>query len=350
MTTLGIYDTAVLTRTVNRLDKQPPLFLLNLCFNLVQFSENERIYFDVEKIRPRIAPFVAPHLPGKIIEEIGYDTQDFKPAYVKPKTRLDPKGALKRVMGEALTGNLSPEERQLIRLNRAIDDHTLMLNRREEVMVSEALRTGKTTVAGDGFATVLVDFKRDASLTVALAGNDKWNVVHDDSDPNTDLETMSGLSQSLGAGTTPWVIMAPDAWAAMRKRLAQRGELPPLGQFPRTSGSVFEIGPQLMEKVQYIGKIGAFEIWTYDDVYLDDAGVAQHMMPSGTVIGVSPANLEGTRCYGLIEDEKSGLKSERFFMKSWFEEDPPVRWLMSQSAPLPVPYRPNSSWCLKVFG
>jgi hypothetical protein len=103
-TALNIYDTAVLTRVINRLDMQPPLFLLNSFFTLVQTSESERIYFDVTKLRPRIAPFVAPHLPGKIVEEVGYDTQDFKPAYVKPKTVLSPKGALKRRPGEALTG------------------------------------------------------------------------------------------------------------------------------------------------------------------------------------------------------------------------------------------------------
>src|SRR4051812_9562809 len=102
MTPINIYDTAVLTRVINRLDMQPPLFLLNMFFTLLQTSESDRIYFDVEKVRPRIAPFVAAHMPGKLIEEVGYDTNDFRPAYVKPKTRLDPKGALKRQMGEPL--------------------------------------------------------------------------------------------------------------------------------------------------------------------------------------------------------------------------------------------------------
>jgi hypothetical protein len=117
-------------------------------------SENERIYFDVEKIRPRIAPFVAPHLPGKIVEEIGYDTQDFKPAYVKPKTVSSPKGALKRQMGEALTGALSPAERQLIRLNRAIEGSRADAQsaRGGDGRPSAAHRQGDGR--GDGFPTV----------------------------------------------------------------------------------------------------------------------------------------------------------------------------------------------------
>jgi hypothetical protein len=160
---------------------------------------------------------------------------------------------------------------------------------------------------------------------------------------------MSGLTMGLGAGATSTVVCEPTAWAAWRTRLAQRGELPQLGQFPRTSGSQFEVGPLLGEKVQYIGRIGAFEVFTYQDTYIDDAGVSQLMMPLGTVIGASAANLEGTRCYGVIEDEEAGISSERFFSKSWLEHNPGRRWLLTQSAPLVVPYRPNASWCLKVF-
>ena len=32
-----------------------------------------------------------------------------------------------------------------------------------------------------------------------------------------------------------------------------------------------------------------------------------------------------------------------FFSKSWTEPDPAVRYLLMQSAPLPVPYRINAS-------
>lgn len=347
--TISIYDTAVLTRVINRLDMEPPLYLRNRYATSIQTSDSERIYFDVTKMVPRIAPFVAPHLPGKIIDEMSYETRDFKPAYVKPKRALLPGGSIKRQAGEAIAGSLSPEQRQILRLNNTLREFATMLARREEVMTSEALRTGKVTVAGDGFPTVVVDFLRDATLTVTLLNNDRWSINHADSDPLTDLETMSGLSMGLGAGPTPEITMAPDAWAAFRARLAARGELPALGQFDRTSASRFEVGPQLQEKVTYIGKIGAFDISVYDDTYVDDAGATQHMMPSGTVVGVGPSNLEATRCYGVIEDEEAGIKAEQWFAKSWLEKDPGNRWVLAQSAPLVVPYRPNASWCLKVF-
>lgn len=347
---IDIYSTAVLTRAIMALDMVPPLFFRTRYATQVQTSDNDRIYFDVKKMTPRIAPFVAPHLPGRIVDEQGYDTQDFKPAYVKPKRPLDSKGAFKRRAGEPLLGQMSPEERQRARLADTLDEFATMLARREEVMLAEALRTGITTVSGDGFPTVSVDFKRDPSLTVTLAGNDCWNVVNDASDPLTDLETMSGLTVGLGAGSTPEVVMSPAAWAAFRTRLAQRGELPPLAQFDRSSESKFEIGPQLREKVTYMGRVGAFDIWVYDDTYIDDAGALQHLMPSGTVIGIGPNNAEITRCYGAIEDEESGFTAQQWFAKSWMEHDPGLRWVLGQSAPLVVPYRANSTWCLNVFG
>jgi hypothetical protein len=38
-----------------------------------------------------------------------------------------------------------------------------------------------------------------------------------------------------------------------------------------------------------------------------------------------------------------------YFVKSWTEEDPSVRFLMLQSAPLVFPTRPNASFKAKVL-
>jgi hypothetical protein len=74
----------------------------------------------------------------------------------------------------------------------------------------------------------------------------------------------------------------------------------------------------------------------------------QKLLPDYTVLIGSPHQLEGTRCYGVIQDEKAGYRAQRYFSKSWLEEDPAVRWLLLQSAPLIVPYRPNASFCATV--
>lgn len=217
-------------------------------------------------------------------------------------------------------------------------------------MISEFLRTGKITVTGDGFPTVEVDLKRDATLTVTLLVNDRWTVVHADSDPLLDIETMSGRSVGLGAGPTPLIVMDPLAWAAFRSRLKERGELVQLLDYLRGGDSNIEVAPGLGEKIERKGKIGNYEFVVYQDTYKDDAGATQKVMPDYSVVGVGPNNLEGTRCYGVIEDEEANFRAEMFFAKSWLEPDPAKRWVLGQSAPLPVAYRPNASWCLKVNG
>jgi hypothetical protein len=97
---------------------------------------------------------------------------------------------------------------------------------------------------------------------------------------------MSGLSQGLGAGGDAHDRDGADAWTAMRQRLAQRGELPPLGSSIARARRGSRSARSLGDKVQYIGKIGAFDIWTYQDTYLDDTGAAADDA-ARHVIGVS---------------------------------------------------------------
>ena len=101
-------------------------------------------------------------------------------------------------------------------------------------------------------------------------------------------------------------------------------------------------------KARYVGSIGDFDLWVYNDSYIGDDGKTTNLLPSKTVILGSKDGLEGTRCYGAIHDEKANWTAQRYFTKSWIEEDPSVRWLLLQSAPLVVPYRPNASMCVTV--
>jgi hypothetical protein len=348
---LDIYSPAVLTRVVQELD-EPASFLLNTLFPSVQESDTERIYFDIAGRKKRITPFVSPVVAGKVVKEQGFTTKDFAPPYAKDKRIFKPEGALKRRIGEQIGGTLSPEQRQQARLREAMEDQLAMLTLREEVMASEALRSGKVTVSGEGFDTQLIDFGRDAALTVTLAGNDRWSVNDAASNPIEDLETWTELVHTKsGAAVRGWV-MAPDAWKNLRARLVARGEIEMLVDFARSGGSTLQLGPfargQGNDKARFVGFLGDQQIWVYNETYLDDAGVEQNIMPTGTVIAMTEA-LEGTRCYGVIQDEKAGLRAQRFFVKSWLEEDPAVRWLLLQSAPLTVPYRPNASLAATVL-
>jgi len=81
------------------------------------------------------------------------------------------------------------------------------------------------------------------------------------------------------------------------------------------------------EKAVYRGNIGSFDIWTYNDVYVDDDGVDQNLLPSGTVLLVAREGLEGA-----ILDEAAGIRPVEYFVKSWSENDPPVRYMLCSSS------------------
>ena len=93
---------------------------------------------------------------------------------------------------------------------------------------------------------------------------------------------------------------------------------------------------------------GSFDIWVYAGSYEHpETKVSTKFLPDHTVIITSP-DLEGTRAYGAIRDEEAGFQAVPYFSKSWVEKDPAVRYLLLQSAPLPVPYRVNAAMCATV--
>lgn len=341
---IDVFDTAMLNRVVRQIDVDPEAWLLTSFFPTSVEEDKETIYFDVETERPRITPFVSPLREGRMVESEGFTTNNFKPAYAKDKRRFDPDRPVTRTIGEPLTGSLTPEQRTERLLAKDIANMNRMLTRREEVMASEALRTGQVTVSGEGFDTVVVDYGRASALTVApLTGGARWSETT--ATPVADIETWAQLIYDNGGGVATNVIMAPDAWRAAR----QRDDVQALFESRRGSASEGELGPLAARRVRNPGTIGEFNIWVYQDQYLDEDGATQLMMPSGTVLLVNGAQLEGVRHYGMIKDYEAMHRAQRAFFKSWVEKDPSARLLLMQSAPLVVPYRPNATLGAEVL-
>lgn len=341
---MDIYSTQVLAKVVERLHT-PPSFLLDTFFPNVQTSDKEEIFFDVTDSKPRISPFVSPLLPGKVVDSGGYQTKSFKPAYVKDKRRFDANIPYKRMAGEIIGGSLSPAQRYERALATHLKDQLDNLTRREEVMAAEILRTGKVIVSGDGYPAQTVDFGRDAELTKALSGSATWD--SSGVNPVDDLEDWAITLQDKSGVVAKTVVMDPQAWKIFRSNTTVQKYL----DIRRGTNNTINIDPQIIsenEKARYAGSIGDFAIWVYNDTYVDDKGTTCKLLPEKTVILGSREGLEGTRCYGAIHDEKANWTAQRYFTKSWIEEDPSVRWLLLQSAPLVVPYRPNASMCVTI--
>lgn len=338
--TIGTFDTAVLNRIVESLDR-PSSFLLDVFFPEEQTEDSQEIHFDYSNSKPRITPFVSPLKAGKIVQSEGFTTKSFKPAYAKDKRIFQPNQPLKRAIGEQLGGRLTPQQRRDLALLRAMEDQLACLTRREEVMASEALRLGQVTVAGDDYPEVVVDYDRDTDHTVALTTTARWGETG--VSPLEDLESWVDTIHDTSGASATVAVMDPKAWALFRADEAVKDLL----NTRRGSASSGETGiiarAQGNEKARYAVTVGTVDVWVYQDTYIDDDGNSAKMMPDHSVIVGSPAQTEGVRAYGAIQDEEASYAAERYFAKSWLEKDPALRYLLLQSAPLVVPYRPNAT-------
>lgn len=327
-----LFETATLQGIVRALP-QPKLGFAAKYFQTVVESDAPEIHFDVEGTDLRMAPFVSPLVPGKIMAESGFQTKTFRPAYIKDKTRFSPQRSTTRLLGEKIGGEYTREQRMELAVASELAAKQLRLERSLEWMAAQALLHGKVTVTGDQYPARVVDFGRASGNTVVKTTGNKWG----DSgiSPLADLHSWS---DSADAPLSDWY-MTTDAYAIFRDSadVQKRMELV-RGSSTLTQDAV------LSRDLVLMGLIDGFRIWVVPKLdILHDDGVTRRIIPDGTVIGVADTYFEGVRHFGAIEDVDS-LAPGAYFVKSWLEQDPSARYILLQSAPLMVPYRPNSSF------
>lgn len=339
---MDIFSTQVLNGVVASL-LAPPSALLDRYFPSISSSDKELISFDVQKGKRRIAPFVSPLVEGKIVESLGSETKTFVPAYVKDKRRFDSQRPFKRALGEAIGGTLSAGERMQRILMQDLEDMLQMLTRRQEVMASEAIRTGKVTVVGDNYPQVVVDFLRSANLVIAaLAGNFRWG--QSTAVPLQNLRDWSLLVLKQVGAKANDVIMGTGAWGAFVTDPTVKDRLI---QF-NIGNAALSPQPTLVEGLTYMGTLDGFNLFVYAGWYVDPADNTEKEIWPTDQVAVCSAALEGVRNYGAIQDHDA-LVAQPYFVKSWLEDDPSARFVMMQSAPLPVTTRPDGAMCVDVM-
>ena len=331
-----LYSTDVLLGVLEDL-AVPKSALLDRYFPSVQTDQSEEIHFDLIDGAKKLAPFVSPVLEGRVMQQRGYTTKTFKPAYVKPKTPLDPNRPLKRFLGERIAGGeMSASDREMAILAMEQESHIQLIRNRLEWMAAQILLTGAVTISGDGYQTVSVDYGRHADHTVTLAGGDRWSETT--ATPLDDLQDWATNVAKNGGGEAIDVIMEPSAWKDFRAHAAVVGKL----DYRSARGDEINLGAMRERGLSFKGTIDGFNIFVYQDWYETDAGVVTPFIAAGTVIMASQ-DIDGVQAFGAIQDPAAGYVAVPYYPKSWIQDDPGQRFLMTQSAPLVVPLRPNGS-------
>lgn len=333
-----LFSTDYLMGVVENLIR-PPSWALDRYFTRTVQDESEEIHFDLINKSRRIAPLVSPRVAGKVMNQEGRTVKTFAPAYTKDKREFEPGRGFKRAIGERIGGGeFTPEQRIEMAINTELLDQIEILQRRMELMAIESLRKGSVTVAGDGYPSVTVDFQRDAALSIAaLTNTARWSQAG--SKPMTNLRAWAKIGLQKSGVWPSDVTMSPDAFDAFINNSTITSRW--LAANANAAGSI-QVGAPLVEGGIYMGSLDGFNFFQYAGWYIPEGANSESpILPEGEVFMASPA-VEGVRAFGAIKDHDA-LRAVPFFPKSWAENDPSVRYLLLQSAPLTVPTRPNAS-------
>lgn len=337
------YTTAEIVGVVPNL-KVSQNFLLDRFFGHIVEHDTEEVAIDVDVGLRRMSPFCSPMVEGKLVEQRRYLTNKFKPAYIKDKRAPDLNKPVRRAIGERIGGELSGEERMLLNLEFEMADQIDMVNRRLEWMASSALQTGTITITGDGFPTTLIDFGRSARLTIALTGAAKWgntlNAQGRDTNIVGQIDAFATRMLKESGAVAADIVFTNSAWARFVTAEGVQGAI----MYPTLAvdGNTLNPGSQVKTGAVYKGKWGQYDLWLYNDWYIDGNNVEQPMLPDGMIVMSGPM-LMGTRAFGMIKDPKFAYGAMAYAPKTWIQEDPAQQMLMLQSAPLVIPSRVNAS-------
>lgn len=325
---------------------QPPSdYWLGLCFPRLHLSPTEHIDFDVVDKARRLAPFVAPNVQGQPMLSRRENIRSFKPAYLKPKDALDPARVLRRMAGENYGGEMSPQERADAILADTLLEQSEGIDRRLEWMACEAIVKGQVTVRGDNYPEKTVGFGRNPANTKVLAGTARWNQPTT-ATPISDIKAWSNEMLRRSGVSLRRVTLTPSAELAFfaadeTKHILEtrRGSLARAEQ-ANASG---EVAYKVMDLP------GGVEIWVYNDFYHDNDGVEVPFVGDGTVV-LTGSNVDGVRAFGAIMDNKAKWQPAVKFAKMWDSDDPAGVFVMTQSAPLMIPGRPDATMSVNVLG
>ncbi len=342
--TLDLFSTSTMLGVIANL-KRPQTGLLNRYFAEISQSQTEEIYFDVDEGRRFLAPFVSPLAPAPVKDIKGFRRDTFIPAYIKERARWTPQRALRVQIGEAIGGTMSPDDRRRIALANELQDQVERTLRRKENMAFNALFNGKLVIAGEEYPAVEVNFGRHADLNADatannLTGTKRWS--NENADPTDNLDEISEKISELSGSYASDIVMDTQAWKQFRKNKNVKRDL----ELPKyDAGSLSNTEPA-REGLVFKGTYSGYRIWVYLGFYTNSNGEEQRVFNGGYVLAIG--DIAGVQHHGAIQDEESSYQGE-FFAKSWVENEPSVRWIMTQSAPLVVPRRINACGVLKVL-
>ncbi|MBP3579004.1 MAG: major capsid protein [Lachnospiraceae bacterium] len=345
---VSIYEPRTMGRVVSKL---PPArtFFRSTFFKHEETFNTESVDVDFRKGSRKVAPYVSRLIGGKVVPNTGYETKTYTPPLVAPEKVTTIDDLLKRRPGESIVSGRTPAERAVLKMSDDFTELREQIVRREELMCTQAIFTGKIPVIGDGVNEVIdFQFTNKEEITTATK---KWTNAA--SDPIADLKRWHEVVQKKGFINCDICVMGTDvANAFVNHEKVQK-------VLDVKNYNLAVIAPkQLPNGVTYIGTIHelGMDIYKYNEWYLDDwtnpdAPEDKPLVPVNTLAMLS-TNANYSMYYGAITliDEPNGnfrTVEGKYVPDTWTKRKPARRFLNLSSAPLCVPHDVDS-WFVAV--
>jgi len=261
----------------------------------------KHVTMDFYKNKQRIAPFVAEGSRPINIRRDGYKTEIYTPPFINLSKPYDVDLLQTRLPGEyVFDSGITPEDRALVLMQNDYNELDDMVVRKEEVMASELMQTGKLTITGyiDDTATTVrtdtIDFGFDNEIN--LTGAAQWNQAN--AQPYDNIEDAVNLVRQ--GGYNPEIVILGENAA---RRVTQNERI--LNLLDIRHAYFGELNPQLNIQngngYAYLGRLAGLGVdlyqylaWYYDEV---TGELKPYVAPDKVIVG---ARAMGEMLYGAI--------------------------------------------------
>ena len=324
------------------------------------FSEQEYIRFDTIEASRKIAPFMHANVPGRpIYREDGSEIKFFRPAYTKPKDAVTP-GEFMAMTGPEAVRRIplqTPQARMAQKIINITRFHRQAIERLWDYLHAKSLMDGMVTITymtDDGLVgeSVVVNYDRDAAHTVDASGgadSDKWS---DDTfdiwgDIQDQVDVVSNAkfggpvdTMLLGASAAKQFLKFMNTEGKGRERLRNdiRGAEDVL-----VNRGIVRTDP--LNPFTFLGRLDnnldVFKVSGMGNQFQNDDGSYAGIVNEWDMVLVAPS-VEMIMAFGAIMDVNN-FRAQDIFVKMFDEQDPSARFILSQSAPLPIVVNPNAT-------
>lgn len=323
------------------------------------FSEENNIAFSKIQASRKIAPFMHGNAPGRpIYSQDGETIEAFRPAYTKPKDAVVPSDHMSRT-GKEIIGRVGPMTAQQ-RFDNAVlnitNFHREAIERLWDYMIAKVLLNGKIDVeymTDDGLPLgqkATIDYRRSADHSVPLSSSSQPNWGTTGTNIFKDIQGKVDLvGDAEFGGLVTNILMGSKAAGAFRDYFTTGAgkaflDLNTSGaEDVRVSRGIVRENP--MNPFTYLGNLsGDLSCWKVSgrgNQFQKADGTFETIIGDWDVLYTSPG-IDLIMAYGAI-NEATDLVATDIHVKMWDEHDPSKRFIMSQSAPLPIVVNPNGT-------